>query len=342
VLLRIVDAAGNTNSTTIRLTVLDASPEAYIVTEVPDQVDEDQILELEGRYVTVADDIIIQEWDFGDGTKANGASTTHLWETAGEYTITFTVVETDGSYAEDTRVITVVNVAPVAIIKQVDLVVGKRERFDLDGSPSLDTPSDNGSLRYMWDMGGDPFLTGAQAFWRFEEVGEYEINLMVVDDDGAWDRASMTVTVFNRPPTFGPIPDARLNDTDDVYSFKLLVSDPDDDLANLTITTPEFGAGAPFSMWTQRDDDGGWTLFVRPVEGEAGRSGEVTLTINDPDGGTASSTFEIFVERAPMDTGSMLWLILIAAAILVVLTVGYYSLARKQVPPPTGGGEDTA
>ena len=335
--LRITDGAGNSNSTTIWLTVLDAEPEARIVTDVPDEVDEDQPLDLEGRYVTVVDDIIIQEWNFGDGTKANGASVTHIWDRAGEYNITFTVVETDGSSAEDTRVITVVNVAPVAVIKEVDLEVGKRERFDMDGSLSHDSPSDNGTLRHMWDMGGDPFLTGAQAFWRFEEVGVYEINLMVIDDDGAWDRATMTVTVFNRPPTIGPIPDVRLNDTDDVWSFKLDIADVDDDLANLTITTPEFEPGGAFNLWTERDVDGGWTLYVRPTEGRDGKSGEVTMTVRDPDGGAGSSTVEIFVEKADADDGSMLWLILIAVAILVVLTLGYYKLARKQVPPPPDG-----
>jgi len=332
--LRITDAAGNSNSTTIWLTVLDAEPEARILTDVPDEVDEDQPLDLEGRYVTVVDDIIIQEWNFGDGTKAIGASVTHIWERAGEYNITFTVVEVDGSFAEDMRVITVVNVAPVAVIKEVDMEVGKRERFDLDGSLSHDSPSDNGTLRHMWDMGGDPFLTGAQAFWRFEEAGEYVINLMVIDDDGAWDRATMTVTVFNRPPTFGPIPDVRLNDTDDVWSFKLDIADVDDDLANLTITTPEFEPSGAFNMWTERDDDGGWTLYVRPTEGRDGKSGEVTMTVRDPDGGVASSTVDISVEMAEADDGSMLWLILVAVAILVTLTLGYYKLARKQVPPP--------
>jgi hypothetical protein len=340
--LLIIDAAGNTNSTTIWLTVLDAKPEASIITDVPDEVDEDQVLDLEGRYVTVVDDIIIQEWDFGDGNKANGVSVSHSWSTPGEYNITFTIVEADGSQAEDTRVITVVNVAPVAIIKEVDLVVGKGERFDLDGSPSTDTPSDNGTLSYLWDMGGDPFLTGAQAFWRFEAVGVYEINLLVLDDDGAWDKTTMTVTVINAPPTFGPIPDVRLNDTDKEWSFKLLVGDPDDDLANLTINTPEFEPGGAFNLRTERDDDGGWTLYVKPIEGREGRSGEVTLTVRDMDEGFATSTFEIFVKRDETGGGVMLWLILLAVAILVVVTLGLYKLARKQVPPPSTDEGDEA
>ncbi|MCK5414647.1 MAG: hypothetical protein KAJ35_04630, partial [Thermoplasmata archaeon] len=59
--------------------------------------------------------------------------------------------------------------------------------------------------------------------------------------------------------------------------------------------------------------------------------------VRDPDGGAASSTVEIFVEMAEADDGSMLWLIPVAVAILVVLTLGYYKLARKQVPPPPDG-----
>ncbi|NIS18827.1 MAG: hypothetical protein GWN89_02525 [Thermoplasmata archaeon] len=227
------------------------------------------------------------------------------------------------------------NVAPEAIIKDVSLEVGKRERFDLDGSLSTDTPSDSGTLSYMWDMGGEPFLTGAQAFWRFEEVGEYTINLMVVDDDGAWDRASMTVTVVNRLPTIGPIPDAILNATDPVWSHKLVVYDPDDDLENLTIIYPQFEPGGAFASWVERDDDGGWTVYVRPKEERDGSRADVQVTVRDPDGGEASSTFLIDIDTSMVDEGSAMWWVVIAALLmLVVLTVGFYVLTRRQVPPP--------
>ena len=337
VLVTIIDSAGNTNQTTLQITVEDSTAIAEIITEVPDTIVEDEPLVLEGRYTSAVDEVIILEWDFGDGMKTNGASVTHTWTREGEYNVTFTVVEADGSYTEEVIHVSVVNMAPVAVLRNDVLEVGKRERFDLDGSLSYDTPSDNGTLKYMWDMGGDPFLVGAQAFWRFEEAGVYEINLMVVDDGGAWDRATMTITVFNRPPTFGPIPDVRLNDTDKAWSFKLLISDPDDDLANLTINNPEFEPGGAFNMQIERDSDGGWVLFVKPIKGREGSSGVVTLTVRDGDGGKASSTVEIFVERTPVDTSSILWLILLAALILVILTVVYYRLARRQVPPPEGG-----
>ncbi len=245
------------------------------------------------------------------------------------------MVEADGGFAQATREVRVLNVAPEAIIKDVSLEVGKRERFDLDGSLSTDTPSDSGTLSYMWDMGGEPFLTGAQAFWRFEEVGEYTINLMVVDDDGAWDRASMTVTVVNRLPTIGPIPDAILNATDPVWSHKLVVYDPDDDLENLTIIYPQFEPGGAFASWVERDDDGGWTVYVRPKEERDGSRADVQVTVRDPDGGEASSTFLIDIDTSMVDEGSAMWWVVIAALLmLVVLTVGFYVLTRRQVPPP--------
>jgi chitodextrinase len=341
--LTITDEVGNSNTTTHWFTVEDASPEAIIITDVPDEIDEDQSLELEGRFVTLVDEIIIQEWDFGDGNKANGASATHQWTHAGEYNITYTVVEADGSLASEVRTIKVVNVAPIAIIKQVEMEVGKRERFDLDGSPSLDTPSDNGTLRYMWDMGGDPFLTGAQAFWRFEEMGVYEINLLVVDDDGAWDKTAMTVTVINRPPTIGPIPDARLNATDPLWSYRLVISDPDDDLLNLTLSYPQFEPGGAFSSWVERDDDGGWTVYVRPKEEPDGWRADVEVTVMDPDGGSASTTFhiEIDVSDVGSDTNAMWWAIIVMLLVLVVLTIGYMMLVRKRVVPPPGDKTST-
>jgi chitodextrinase len=349
--LKVFDTVGNNNTTSLRVTVLDSIPEAQIISEVPTEVDEDQVLELEGRYVTF-DRVIITEWEFGDGTKTTGTSVSHHWEEAGEYSVTFTVVEDDGSFMEITEVVTVVNVVPQAVIKEVELVVGKRERFDLDGSTSLDTPSDQGSLRYMWDMGGDPFLTGAQAFWRFDEAGEYVINLMVVDDDGAWDRTSMTVTVFNRPPTLGPIPDARINSTDGVWSYKLVVTDPDDDLGNLTISYPEFEGGGGFSSWVERDDDGGWTVYVRPRVSSTGNRADVDVTVRDGDGGENSTSFIIRVYHVEegWHFGGLLMVIVVTVAILLVMSVGYMRHIRRNVvssppdrappeEPPTGVDE---
>ena len=337
--LTVTDTAGNTKTAVTRITVEDAPPEAHIITELPVWVDEDQVLVLEGRYVTVVDDILVLEWDFGDGTKASGPSVDHSWSRAGEYNLTFTVVEADGGFTEDTRSVTVVNVAPEAIIRDVAMEVGRGERFDLDGSSSRDTPSDNGTLSYMWDMGGEPFLTGAQAFWRFEEPGTYTINLMVVDDDGAWDRASMTVNVVNRPPVIGPVPDALLNATDPLWSHGLEVSDPDDDLWNLSLSFPEFEPGGAFDAWVERDDDGGWTVHVRPKEERDGRRADVQVTVRDPHGGEASTTFRIDIDTSMVDEGlSTWWLAAAVLLVLVVLTLGFFHLARRQVPPPPGEG----
>ncbi len=336
--LTLVDAVGNTNSSTFKVRVLDSGPEAHVVSTVPGAVDEDEELLLEGRYTAYVDDIIIVEWDLGDGTRANGLTVTHSWEDAGDYTVIFTVVEEDGSEDNETVVVHVVNVAPVAQVRNDTLNVGKRERFDLDGSRSYDTPSDMGTLRYLWDMGGEPFLTGAQAYWRFDQVGEYVINLMVVDGDGAWSRASITVTVVNRPPTIAPVPDARLNASDPLWSHKLVVEDPDDDLENLTLFFPEFEPGGAFTSWVERDDDGGWTVYVRPRESRDGRRADVNITVRDPDGGEASTVLRIEIDVSGVDEGgSLTWLIAVAVLVLVVLTLGFYATTRRQVPPPPPG-----
>jgi chitodextrinase len=339
----LVDTVGNENKTVIRVTVVDSVPNVEIVSEVPDEVDEDEEVTLEGRYTGSVDEVILQEWDFGDGTLGSGASVSHRWEKDGEYTITYTVLEIDGSFSNDTRTITVVNVSPTAVLKVETVNVGKRERFDLDGTASFDTPSDNGSLSYLWDMGGEPFLTGAQAFWRFNETGTYEIRLMVLDDDGSWDSATMTVTVANRVPVIGPIPDAHLKASDPVWSHKLEVSDPDDDLHNLTLVYPEFEPGGAFATWVERDDDGGWTVYVRPKESRDGWRADVEVTVRDPEGAKDSTTFEILIDVTDVPDndggGSMLWLMLVAVAILVGLTVIYFRLARRQVPPPPSDEE---
>jgi len=53
--------------------------------------------------------IIAYEWSFGDGSNGTGVTTSHMYHTAGVYTVTLTVTDVAGKASTDTIIVSVVN-----------------------------------------------------------------------------------------------------------------------------------------------------------------------------------------------------------------------------------------
>jgi hypothetical protein len=51
--------------------------------------------------------IVTYAWDFGDGTTGSGVTVTHIYPSAGDFTVTLTVTDDDGMTGSDTATITV-------------------------------------------------------------------------------------------------------------------------------------------------------------------------------------------------------------------------------------------
>lgn len=82
--------------------------------------------------------IVSYEWDFGDGTNATGVSPTHIYTAAGTYTVTLTVVDDDGNYAQftTTAVITQNDNQSSNLNRYIDIAAGYYRSLALkeDGS----------------------------------------------------------------------------------------------------------------------------------------------------------------------------------------------------------------
>jgi PKD repeat protein len=297
VALRVTDSRGNNNTTVVDVAARDTAPTAQILGEPPSVVDEDQAVTLEGRYVSPVDPIVLQEWDFGDGRTAQGPTATHSWTERGNYTVRYSVLDQDGSTALATVRIEVRDVTPVAVAPPGPILAQKGKGVFLDGSRSHDTPSDNGSLTYVWDLGNGGRLLGAQVDYAYEHGGNYTVTLTVTDDDGASSTATVLVRVKDEPPRVAPIGDVPLKDTDPAYTLVLgpFLRDPDDALKNLTVTVSV--AGTELIRADPRLDPAmGWVIAITPRKGEQGTA-RVTLTVADPDGALAGRTFNVTVTR---------------------------------------------
>ncbi|MEE9237517.1 MAG: PKD domain-containing protein, partial [Thermoplasmata archaeon] len=106
VTLTVKDAADNTDTDTVTITVLDVtSPTADAG---PDQtVDEDTVVTFDGSASSDNVGVTNYTWDFDDGILGYGAAPTHTFAEPGEYTVTLTVTDAAGNVGTDTLTVTV-------------------------------------------------------------------------------------------------------------------------------------------------------------------------------------------------------------------------------------------
>jgi chitodextrinase len=297
VALRITDSVGNVGLAVVSVAVNDTAPTARIVGEVQPRVDEDEVIGLEGAFIPSVDPVVTQSWDFGDGSRADGAHAEHSWDREGNYTVTFSVVDADGSVGSASITVEVSNVVPLALASVGLVQVEKGSEVTLDGLGSSDTPSDAGSLGFEWDLGDGENITGAVVRHRYARAGNYTATLRVTDDEEAVGVTSVKIEVFNLPPRLGAIPDVTLKEVGTPFDLVLgaLVSDPDDGSANLTLTASS-GMPAMVEATARWDPVKGWTVMLVPhVEGP--RTVRITVTVKDIDGAGVDRAFNVTIKE---------------------------------------------
>ena len=120
-------------------------------------------------------------WDFGDGTNAEGLNPTKIYKTAGSYQVKLTVTDDSGlrcNTATDTKVIRVVE-SPVAEAG-ADLTVCANTQFQFDGTKSRDF--DGVVNNYFWDFGDGTTGGGATPTKAYTRAGTYRVVLTVTGD----------------------------------------------------------------------------------------------------------------------------------------------------------------
>jgi PKD repeat protein len=142
------------------------------------------------------------QWDFGDGTTAEGACVTHCYEKAGEYTVKLTVTDNSSLAACNTDSLTQVvkvNCPPVARFTGPDCACAGVE-YTFDASRSYSETSK--TLKYTWDFGDGTCAEGQVVKHAFTCGGMKRVTLVV--DDGSCsacckDSAYLDVRVNSAP-----------------------------------------------------------------------------------------------------------------------------------------------
>lgn len=143
------------------------------------------------------------QWNFGDGTTADGFDIKHAYAKSGTYNV-FTYIPGDPE-PFDSAQITVLAASfanpPVAVIhaSATAVAAGDKVTFDASGSHSLV----GSSLTYSWNFADGDTATGAQVTHTFSgaKLGKSFVSLIVKDSRGAVTVATSPIVVVQQLPT---------------------------------------------------------------------------------------------------------------------------------------------
>lgn len=128
-------------------------------------------------------------WDFGDGKTGSGVTAEHRYAADGKFTVTVTATDGNGLSASTSTEIMVENTVPVAAFtlatSELEIQVDATASNDVDGSIES----------YDWKFGDGGVASGKTASHAYAEAGQYEVTLVVTDNDAATAELVQTVEV---------------------------------------------------------------------------------------------------------------------------------------------------
>ena len=277
--LIVTDSDGASTTQTLDVTVNNIAP---TITEIIGEtnINEGQEVTYSAIASDPGNDLLIYDWDFGDGTTAIGENVTHTFTDNGNYTITLTVTDDDGVSTTRTLDVTVNNLAPTIdeIIGDTNINEGQEVTYSAIASDVGDD-----TLTYNWDFGdGSDFVEGQNVTHTFADNGNYTITLTVTDDDGALATSTLDVVVNNIAPVIDEIiGETNINEGHEV-AYSAIATDPGDD--TLTYSW-DFGDG---NMASGKDvthtfeDNGSYTII---------------LTVKDDNNAFTTETLDVIVNN---------------------------------------------
>ncbi|HTO00349.1 MAG TPA: PKD domain-containing protein, partial [Microthrixaceae bacterium] len=201
--LTVGDNKGKAGTATVTITVgTQNDPPVAVISASQTSGSAPLTVQLDGSGSTDSDGTVDgYEWNFGDGSAtASTAQASHVFTDAGSYVVTLTVTDNDGAQNTTTKTITVgENVAPTAAASATPSA-GKAPlpvQFSANGS----TDSDGTIASYAWTFGDGGTSTSADPAHTYSVAGTYTATLVVTDNGGATDSATVSVQVnLNQAP----------------------------------------------------------------------------------------------------------------------------------------------
>ena len=205
VMLTVIDNEGATDSVTKVITVTDPivsnqlPTASFTVNPASGVAPLEVYFNASGSYDSDGN-IVSYAWDFKDGSTGNGETINHTFSSTGSYSVKLTVIDNEGATDSSTKTIAVTEIAidpsnqsPTASFTSnptsglAPLVV----YFNASGSYD----SDGDIVSYQWDFKDGNMGSGQTVNHTFTSAGNYSVKLTVIDNEGATDSSTKTITV---------------------------------------------------------------------------------------------------------------------------------------------------
>jgi len=152
-----------------------------------------------GRDDLGRNEALTYQWQFSDGTSANGRTATHTFARFGSYTATLTVTDAFGWPNTVTQTLNIADVAPaVSTLRGADLIAGESYRTAGSfGDPGADVWS--AAVNYGDGGGAQPLPLVGNSFalaHTYADAGTFTLTVSVSDDGGASGSSSATIRVI--------------------------------------------------------------------------------------------------------------------------------------------------
>jgi len=271
----------------------------------------------------VGGEIVSYEWDFGDGSYASDKIVTHRYSTAGTFTVTLNVTDSEGLWDIEQKQIEVKAPPPPLTVSisptSASILVGQSVTFTSTVSGGIPPYS------YQWYLNGSAVPGATADSWTFTpvSVGVYEVYLNVTDNSGNI-AISQTATVSVAP---------QITVSISPMSMAVIVGEP------VTFTSTTSGGYPPYTYQ--------WFFNGAPVSGATSDTWTFTptesgifyvyLKVTDDKGNTAQSeTARITVSAVPVGGYSypinkytLLTPIATHIALIAILTTIFITIKRK-------------
>lgn len=214
VVLTVTDHDGASSSATVTVTVIEpnAAPVANFTT-VPSAVVPKETVRFDASGSIDGDGWIASyQWDFGDGTIAEGPSVEHQFVEPGTYPVVLRVVDNDGAIhtLQSEFLVIDTNQAPNPLIRLSSVTLDPGDSLVCSANGSTDP--DGTIVLFEWDFGdGTARTEGTQAIHVYSAAGTYRVTLTATDDLGSKQSATQTITVGT--PATSPEPNPAPSDS---------------------------------------------------------------------------------------------------------------------------------
>ena len=135
------------------------------------------------------------QWDFGDGNTSTDSSAQHVYGSAGEYPVTLILT---GGCENDTITSSVSSFGP----PQPAFQLNPEQPTTRTGAEFIYTGS--GGTNFNWTFGDGNTGSGSNPFNLYENEGFYQVELVVVDENGCLDSITQRIEVLLHPVIYFP------------------------------------------------------------------------------------------------------------------------------------------